>query len=120
MRSKCALVLLLVLGLFGASEEPYRLAVPGYRYQFPRDHFNHPEFQTEWWYYTGNLRTAEGKRFGFELTFFRHGVDREARPKNVWDVSDIWLAHLALSDIDGNRFFHTERLNRSGPGVAGS
>ena len=41
-------------------------------------------------------------------------------PKNVWDVSDVWLAHLALSDIDGNRFFHTERLNRSGPGIAGS
>ena len=44
----------------GAADYPYRKALPGYRYEFPRDHFNHPEFQTEWWYYTGNLasRTA--------------------------------------------------------------
>jgi predicted secreted hydrolase len=121
MKSKSGLALLLCGSLFGAVvSEPYRLALPGYKHVFPRDHFNHPEFQTEWWYYTGNLRTADGKRFGFELTFFRHGVDRETRPKNVWDVSDVWLAHLALSDIDGNRFFHTERLNRAGPGIAGS
>jgi predicted secreted hydrolase len=121
MKSRLALVFISALSVFGADiKDVYRLALPGYRYEFPRDHFNHPEFQTEWWYYTGNLHTAEGKRFGFELTFFRHGVDREARPKNVWDVSDIWLAHLALSDVDGNRFFHTERLNRSGPRIAGA
>src|ERR1700687_5615734 len=114
MRSKYALALLLILRLFGASEEPYRLAVPGYRYEFPRDHFNHPEFQTEWWYYTGNLQTAEGRRFGFELTFVRQRVDREERSTNVWDVRDVWMAHLALSDIDGQRFLHTERFNRAG------
>lgn len=100
--------------------ELYRAALPGYRYEFPRDHFNHPEFQTEWWYYTGNLRDAQGRRFGFELTFFRQGVDRSKEPVSVWDVRDAWLAHLALSDIDGNRFFHAERLNRSGPGIAGA
>jgi predicted secreted hydrolase len=130
MRNKYALAWLLVLRLFGSSEEPYRLAVPGYRYQFPRDHFNHPEFQTEWWYYTGNLRTSDGHHFGFELTFFRQGVDRESRParpvsapslvSDVWDVRDIWMAHLALSDIDGHRFFHSERLYRSGAGIAGA
>jgi predicted secreted hydrolase len=109
--------LLVSVSVFGA---PFRLALPGYRYEFPRDHFNHPEFQTEWWYYTGNLRTVEGKRFGFEMTFFRHGVDRKDRPKNVWDVSDVWFAHLALSDIDGGRFFYTERMNRAGPGLAGA
>ena len=60
---------------------PYRAALPGYRYEFPRDHFNHPEFQTEWWYYTGNLRASDGRRFGFELTFFRQGVDRGSRAR---------------------------------------
>ena len=117
MKSRAALALLMSASVFAA---PYRLALPGYRYEFPRDHFNHPEYQTEWWYYTGNLRTADGKRFGFELTFFRHGVDREERTKNVWDVSDAWLAHAALSDIDGGHFYHTERLNRAGAGLAGS
>src|ERR1035437_2171030 len=103
MRSKHTLALVLVLRLFGAKEEPYRLAVPGYRYQFPRDHYNHPEFQTEWWYYTGNLHTSDGRRFGFELTFFRQGVDR-SQPRSIWDVQDVWMAHLALSDIDGKQF----------------
>src|SRR5438132_3011603 len=101
---RAGFVVLLVLQLCAATGEPYRLAVPGYRYEFPRDHFNHPEFQTEWWYYTGNLHTAEGRRFGFELTFFRQGVDRESPPVNVWDVREVWMAHLALSDIDGGRF----------------
>ena len=117
MKSRVALALLLCVSVFGA---PYRVALPGYEFAFPRDHFNHPEFQTEWWYYTGNLHSADGKRFGFELTFFRHGVDRETRPKNVWDVDDVWLAHFALSDIDGGRFYHTERLNRAGAGLAGA
>jgi predicted secreted hydrolase len=117
MRNRAALALLMSASVFAA---PYRLAIPGYRYEFPRDHFNHPEFQTEWWYYTGNLHSSDEKRFGFELTFFRHGVDRETRQKNVWDVSDVWLAHFALSDIDGGRFYHTERLNRAGAGLAGA
>jgi predicted secreted hydrolase len=97
----------------------YRLALPGYHYEFPRDHFNHPDFQTEWWYYTGNLHTSGGQRFGFELNFFRQGVDRSAA-SSVWDLRDLWMAHLALSDIDGRRFFHTERLNRTGAGLAGA
>ncbi len=103
-----------------ASSDPYRMALPGYKYSFPQDHFNHPEFQTEWWYYTGNLRDANGKRFGFELTFFRHAVVPSDKAASLWDVRDVWLAHFALSDIDGNRFFHTERLNRAGAALAGA
>jgi predicted secreted hydrolase len=97
----------------------YQKALPGYQYQFPRDHFNHPDYQTEWWYYTGNLRSADGHRFGFELTFFRQGVSRDRSQTSDWDVRDIYLAHLALSDLDGGRFYHTERVNRAGPGLAG-
>ncbi len=51
----------------------WREAVPGYHYQFPRDHFEHEDFRTEWWYYTGNVFDAKGKRYGFELVFFRQG-----------------------------------------------
>jgi predicted secreted hydrolase len=102
------------------ADDGYRLALPNYRFEFPRDHFNHPEFRTEWWYYTGNLRTAEGRRFGFELTFFRQGANLTKKNGSVWDVRDVWMAHLALSDISGGQFLHTERLNRPGPGVAGA
>jgi predicted secreted hydrolase len=98
----------------------YRVAVPGYRYQFPRDHFSHPEFRTEWWYYTGNVRTREGHHFGFELVFFREGQDRKpADNLSAWRVDDLYLAHLALTDIDASRFRYFKRLNRAGPGIAG-
>src|SRR5258708_28675538 len=110
---------LLAVNLFAGD---YKAALPGYRYEFPRDHFNHPGFQTEWWYYTGNLRSAEGRHFGFELTFFREALSREG-PKDLqspWNVQDLYLAHLALSDLDGGQFHHRERINRAGPGLAGA
>jgi predicted secreted hydrolase len=75
--------LFLCLSVVGAQyvSAQYKTALPGYHYRFPHDHFNHPNFQTEWWYYTGNLTSADGHRFGFELTFFREAVDRD--PANL-------------------------------------
>jgi predicted secreted hydrolase len=118
MRNELALILCVLMAFPNAIAQ-YRLAMPGYRYGFPRDHFNHPDFQTEWWYYTGNVHSSDGRRFGFELTFFRQGVDRSGKPQSAWDVSDLYLAHLALSDLDGGVFCHNERTNRAGPGIAG-
>ena len=117
MRSKfaCIGVALLLLQPLAAQ---YRTALPGYRYEFPRDHFNHPDYQTEWWYYTGNLKSPDGHRFGFELTFFRQGVSRDPARTAAWELRDLYLAHLALSDLDGGKFYHSERTNRSGPGIA--
>lgn len=115
-------VFVMTSAILGAQQ--WQVAKPGYQYEFPRDHFSHPEFQTEWWYYTGNLRAADGHRFGFELTFFRQAQrltpQQIAASNPVWRPDEIYLAHLALSDIDGQRFFHTERLNRAGPGLAGA
>lgn len=119
MRSRFLAASLLFLATMPLTAQ-YQKALPGYQYQFPRDHFNHPDYQTEWWYYTGNLRSAGGHKFGFELTFFRQGVNRGKPQTSDWDVNDIYLAHLALSDLDGGRFCHTERLNRAGPGLAGA
>ena len=118
MRSslKCVAAALLLLQPLAAE---YRTALPGYRYQFPRDHFNHPDFQTEWWYYTGNLKSADGRRFGFELTFFRRAISRDPVKAATWEVRDLYLADLALSDVDGGKFYCAERINRSGPGIAG-
>lgn len=118
MKSKlaCFAVALVFLQPLGAQ---YRSALPGYRYEFPRDHFDHPDFQTEWWYYTGNLKTAEGRKFGFELTFFRQALSRDPAKIDAWDVKDLYLAHLALSDLYGGEFYHAERTNRAGPGLAG-
>jgi predicted secreted hydrolase len=114
------LLALLLIANVQAADPAYRLALPGYHFEFPRDYFNHPDFRTEWWYYTGNLQTKEGRRFGFELTFFRQGANLTKNNESVWAVHDVWMAHLALSDIKGGQFLHTQRLNRSGPGVAGA
>jgi predicted secreted hydrolase len=117
MKSKAVLAsLLAVLPLLA---QQWRLALPGYRFQFPRDHFSHPAYQIEWWYYTGNLRAPNGRRFGFELTFFRHGEHLRAAHPTVWTPNEIYLAHFAVTDIARNRFYFAERLNRAGPGLAG-
>jgi predicted secreted hydrolase len=106
--------------LFFAAILQYKVALPGYHYQFPRDHFNHPDYRTEWWYYTGNVRSRDGHRYGFELVFFRQGQDRDSNGNpSAWRVDDIYLAHLALTDVDSGRFRYFQRLNRAGPGVAG-
>jgi predicted secreted hydrolase len=117
MKSRLACIAAAVLLLQPLAAQ-YRTALPGYRYEFPRDHFNHPDFQTEWWYYTGNLKSADGRRFGFELTFFRQAVSRDPTKVAAWEVQDLYLAHLALSDLNGGKFYHAERTNRSGPGIA--
>ena len=118
MKSK-VLWLAAALGMLQPAAGQYRTALPGYRFEFPRDHFNHPDFQTEWWYYTGNVKSGDGHRFGFELTFFRQAVSRDQSQAAVWDVRDLYLAHFALSDLGGQHFYRQERLNRAGPGLAG-
>jgi predicted secreted hydrolase len=113
------IALLLFLTTASVCAQDYKAALPGYRFEFPRDYFNHENYQTEWWYYTGNLKTADDHRFGFELTFFRQGISR-ASSSCPWFVHDLWMAHMALSDINGQNFDEEERLNRAGPGIAGA
>ena len=95
-------------------------ALPGYEFEFPRDHFAHPEFQIEWWYYTGNLEASDGRQFGYELTFFRNAIENAGQARSPWDVDQIYLAHFTLSDIQGQSFRQAERVNRGGPGIAGA
>jgi predicted secreted hydrolase len=115
-RARCFFICLM-LGVCSAAQ--YKQALPGYSYQFPRDHFSHPDYRTEWWYYTGNVKSADGHRFGFELTFFRQGASREPLRNVDWGVQDLYLAHFAFSDLDAQKFYYTERVNRAGPGIAG-
>jgi predicted secreted hydrolase len=114
------LLLLITLHAQTPAPSPFETAAPGYPYAFPHDHFNHENYQTEWWYYTGNIVDANGHHFGFELTFFRQATSREKEKTKTWDMQDLYLAHLALSDLDGGKFYHTERLNRKGPQLAGA
>jgi predicted secreted hydrolase len=117
------LALLVCRPLSGQESEPnYRRALPGYEYEFPRDHGAHPDYKLEWWYYTGHLFTDAGRSFGYELTFFRFGMDQVADNPSAWNVRDLHVAHFALSEPEANddsqRFRFYERVNRGGPGIA--
>ena len=124
---KFSRILLLGIALWGAfsfparADEDWKKVISPRKWSFPRDFGAHPEYRTEWWYFTGNLRDAGGKRCGYQLTFFRQGLRGQLPPSpNAWDIRDIYLAHFALTDGAGNRFWAVDRLSRSGPGLAGA
>jgi predicted secreted hydrolase len=98
----------------------WKEANAGYRYQFPQDHASHPDYKIEWWYYTGNVQSRDGRHFGYQVTFFRVGVDRAPVNPSVWAVRDLYMAHLAVSDPSGQRYRYAEKLTRSGPGLSGA
>ncbi len=90
---------------------------------FPADAGPHPDFRTEWWYYTGNLEAADGRHFGFELTFFRTALapPGPAGPRgSAWATRQLYLAHFALTDTAGRRFHAWSRLGRAALGLAGA
>lgn len=88
---------------------------------FPRDHGAHPQYQTEWWYYTGNLAAEDGRRFGFQFTIFRRALTAETLTSDTaWRTGQIYMAHFSLSDIEGEAFYHDERYSRGGAELAGA
>ena len=96
-------------------------AIKPWDWQFPRDHGAHPEFQTEWWYYTGNLASAAGPRFGFQFTIFRRALSPRAKSsESEFRANDIYLAHFTVSDIANADFYHDLRYARGGAGLAGA
>ena len=111
----------LAVALFAATQgAALDQALPGYEFRFPSDHFEHRSFGAEWWYYTGNLSDADGREFGFEVTFFRAGLDAAPGSTTVWGLDQLYVAHFAITDIDAGRLHFRERLNRAGPGLAGA
>lgn len=91
--------------------------------EFPRDLGPHDDYQTEWWYYTGNLVTADGRPFGFQFTIFRRALvppGELAAGDSDWRKEQVYLAHFAVSDIDGGEFYAAERFSRGAAGLAGA
>jgi predicted secreted hydrolase len=99
----------------------WRQAIGPWKWVFPKDHGSHPEFRTEWWYFTGNLMDLSKKRFGYQLTFFRQGILFKANdPSHPWAIRDVYLAHFTLTDVSADRFWYADRASRKGPGLAGA
>ncbi len=90
-------------------------------FSFPADHGAHPEFQTEWWYFTGNLQDGAGNRYGYELTFFRRALDPDPKERESnWAASQVYMAHFAITDGNGRRFLADQRLSRDSISLAGA
>lgn len=103
-----------------APAERFRMATAPYVYSFPRDHAAHDAYRTEWWYFTGHLKDAKGRRFGYELTFFRVGLEPRAphwtAGQSKWYAYQLYPAHFAISDVAGKSFVYHETLARDALG----
>ncbi len=107
--------------LDASSEAGFARALAPRPFAFPADHGPHPAFRTEWWYFTGNLEAAGGRRFGYQLTFFRNALAPGAVARaSRWGAREAWLAHFALTDVEGRRFHAFERFRRGALGLAGA
>jgi predicted secreted hydrolase len=104
-----------------ASEvEPWEKALTIRDFQFPRDHAAHEDFRIEWWYYTGNVIAEDGRKFGYQLTFFRTGTNWQLDNPSRWAVRDLYTAHFAISDQKTKSHVSFQRNNRRGVGWAGA
>ena len=107
-----------------ADSSRFAIARAPYTFAFPRDHGAHPAYQSEWWYYTGHVRAKDGRRFGYELTFFRVGLkpgDPQPTPtQSRWRGHELYPAHFALTDEAGKTFYHVDRFAREAIGMGAS
>jgi predicted secreted hydrolase len=105
----------------GAPAEGFARAEVPRPFLFPADHGPHPEFRTEWWYYTGNVASADGRAFGYQLTFFRIALAPPGGPRaSAWATREVWMAHFAVTDVAGARFAAVSRFARGAVGLAGA
>ena len=91
--------------------------------KFPQELGPHNEYQTEWWYYTGNLATESGRGFGYQLTFFRRALTPDAEPienASEWRSNQIYFSHFTISDIENQKFYPHERFSRQSAALSGA
>ena len=95
-------------------------ALPATALTFPRDRGSHPGLRTEWWYITGHAtsREADPRTFGFQLTFFRSRVDGTQGMASKFAARQLLFAHAAVTDVQGKKLWHDQRIARAGFGVA--
>ena len=107
--------------LSGQADAGFARALEPMEFHFPADHGAHPQYRTEWWYYTGNLTDTTGEPFGYQLTFFRSGLTPGTIKRDSdWASNQIYMAHLALSDVQAEQHYSFERFSRGAGGLAGA
>ncbi|MCS7055343.1 MAG: hypothetical protein NZM18_04115 [Thermoflexales bacterium] len=109
-----------------AMSDRFARALQPRAFDFPRDHGPHDEYQTEWWYYTGNLFDASGRHFGYQLTFFRRALvppDEQATladRESAFAFDQVYFVHFAVTDSAANDHVAFEKYSRGAAGLAGA
>jgi predicted secreted hydrolase len=110
----------IMAALSGGDTEGYEKADRPIELSFPEDHGAHPGFRNEWWYFTGNLYDEYGRRFGYQLTFFRIALSPiEEDRESSWATNQVYMAHFAISDTANHELYCFDLLNRAALGLAG-
>ncbi|MFT4563054.1 MAG: putative secreted hydrolase [Gammaproteobacteria bacterium] len=98
----------------------FSYAIDPIKFEFPSDHGKHPDFRSEWWYFTGNTATEDGHEFGFQFTIFRFALKPiPSHSQSPWRHSNIYMGHFAISDISAETFHAYERQARPALDMAG-
>jgi len=106
--------------LGGQAEQGFSRAIEPRLFQFPRDHASHPGFRNEWWYITGNLSDEDNNRYGYQVTLFRIALSPQLPDsQSNWATNQVWMAHVALTDVSANSHWHEQRLARGAVALAG-
>jgi predicted secreted hydrolase len=104
-----------------AAPVEYARAFEPRAFSFPADHGPHLDYQTEWWYFTGNLENADGDHFGYQLTFFRRGLSPQAHDRtSSFATNQVYFAHLAITDVPSRAHHEAERFSRGAADLAGA
>lgn len=118
-----------VADAMGSDTTGYRRAATPRAFVFPEDHGPHPGFKTEWWYLTGNLSTAAGRRIGYQWTLFRVALNPPDRhPMRLagtadttsWQTNQFYMGHFAISDVANEQHYDAEQFERVSAGLAGA
>ncbi|MBJ6763484.1 carotenoid 1,2-hydratase [Myxococcaceae bacterium JPH2] len=115
---------LTVAGVLGGTDggaDDFARALEPRPFHFPEDHGPHPEYRAEWWYWTGNLETADGRAFGYQFTLFRSALAAQAPARDsAWGSRQVFMGHFTLTDVSAGRFHAAERFSREAVGLAGA
>lgn len=106
--------------ILGGGSDQFKRAEPGQPIHLPTDHGAHPDYRSEWWYLTGNLKDEQGRDYGLQWTLFRQGIEQQMTSDNPWLSPQLWLAQFAITDLSKGTHHQDERTSRQGPGLAGA
>lgn len=100
--------------------EGYQRAEQVRAFSFPEDHGVHPGFRSEWWYLTLTLSDGAGRDYGVQFTIFRQALAPAPTTDNPWQSEQVYLGHLAVTDVAAGQHREFERFARAHPQLAGA